>query len=286
MLGTLRSRLTLLVLASAVPALIFAVIMAALFEGKNRAAIEDNLRETAGALTVAVDRELVASISTLRALATSDHLETGELGLFYEQARRALRTRDGWSTINVFDRTGQQVVNLLKPFGSPLPFSGQLPVIRSVLDTAPPPDLRSVRRPGVRGPIIGVAVLLMRGDSLEYMLGVGLDVRLLTRLLAEASLPPDSVATVIDRNGIIVARTRNIDQLLGTPATSELVARLPAPPSCRRERFRSSRAPPCRSFVSRRQRPCVYHGDHLGQMRQTHQYRRSARPAGARSRFT
>jgi PAS domain S-box-containing protein len=44
-----------------------------------------------------------------------------------------------------------------------------------------------------------------------------------TDLLSRGRLPPDWVATLIDRNGIIVARTRNVGQLLGKSATSKFV---------------------------------------------------------------
>jgi PAS domain S-box-containing protein len=46
----------------------------------------------------------------------------------------------------------------------------------------------------------------------------------LSRLLGEGHLPSAWVATVIDRDGIIVARTRGIEQLLGKAATPEFVA--------------------------------------------------------------
>jgi hypothetical protein len=68
------------VLASTVPLLIFAAVMTTLFERQQRASVERGLRDTARALTVAVDHELFASISVLQALAASEPLETGNLG--------------------------------------------------------------------------------------------------------------------------------------------------------------------------------------------------------------
>ena len=174
---------------------------------------------------IAVDHEMIASISALRVLATSDLLERDRLGLFYEQARRALRAHNGWSTIAVCDSTGQQVVNLFLPMGSPLPFSGNIPVIRTVLDTRRPAISDLHTGPVSGGPIVGVGVPVMRGDQLEYALLAGLDVRMLTRLLSETKLPRGWIATIIDRNGVIIARTQNIDTLLGTPATPTFVQR-------------------------------------------------------------
>jgi hypothetical protein len=69
------------VLTSTVPLLIFAAVMTTLFERQQRASVERGLRDTARALTVAVDHELFASISVLQALAASEPLETGNLSL-------------------------------------------------------------------------------------------------------------------------------------------------------------------------------------------------------------
>lgn len=121
---SLRSHLTALVFASVVPVLIFAVVIAVLFEKHERAALERGHRDIAQALTVAVDHEPIASISTLRALATSEHLDTGNLKAFYGQAQRVLKSHEGWNTINPSDLSGQQLLNLFRPFGAPLPPPG------------------------------------------------------------------------------------------------------------------------------------------------------------------
>jgi hypothetical protein len=60
---TLRGHLTALAVASTVPLLIFAAVVAVL--------LERGLEDTARALSVAVDHELVASISTRQPLAGS-----------------------------------------------------------------------------------------------------------------------------------------------------------------------------------------------------------------------
>src|SRR5712692_8651853 len=126
---TLRFHLTILVFASVVPVLIFAIIMVLLVEGQHRASVERSLRDTARALSVAVDLELTSSLSTLNALATSEHLDTGDLRAFYAQAQRVLVAHGSWKTISLLDLSGQQLLNLLRPFGAPLPPSGNLEVV-------------------------------------------------------------------------------------------------------------------------------------------------------------
>lgn len=222
---TLRSHLTLLVLVSVVPLLIFAVIIAALLEKQQRASLERSFRDTARALTVAVDHELASSILALEALATSQRLDTGDLEPFYREAQRVMATHPGWLTINLTDPSGRQLINLYAPFGAPLPSIGNLEDVRQTLDTGQPAISNLFVGLVLKRATVGMTVPVKRSGTLKYVLGARLDVAGLSRLLSEGELPPDWVATIIDRNGIVIARTRGIETLLATPATPEFVAR-------------------------------------------------------------
>jgi PAS domain S-box-containing protein len=205
--------------------LIFAVIIAALLERQQRAALERSFRDTARALAVAVDRELTSTILALEALATSEHLDTGDLRLFYREAQRVVATHPGWLTINLADPSGRQLLNLYRPFGAPLPSIGNLEDVRQTLDTGRPAVSNLFVGLVLKVPTVGMTVPVKRSERLKYVLGARLDVAGLSRLLSEGKLPPDWVAAIIDRKGIIIAETRGIETLLGTPATPEFVAR-------------------------------------------------------------
>ncbi len=220
----LRSRLVVLVLVAVIPVALSALIIAVLFERQYRASVESSLVKTASALTVAVDHELIASISTLQALATARALDAGDLKPFYEEAQRVLRTHRSWTTITLSDDHGQQVLNLLRPLGSALPFSGDVPVVRSVIASQAPAISDLFSGSVTRAPIIAITVPVTREGRLRYVLGAGIEVASLSRLLSEGRLPPDWIATIIDRAGIIVGRTRGIDRLLGTPGSPTFVA--------------------------------------------------------------
>jgi signal transduction histidine kinase len=221
---TVRSDLTVLVFASVIPVLIFAIIMVLLVEEQHRASLERSLRDTARALSVSVDLELTSSLSTLNALATSEHLDTGDLRAFYQQAQRVLVVHETWKTISLLDLSGQQVLNLLRPLGAPLPPSGNLEVVRRTLDTGQPAVSDIFVGPVFKAPIVGITVPVMRGGVMKYVMGAGLDVGSLNHLLSEGKRPADWIATIIDRKGLVVARTRGIEQLVATPATPEFVA--------------------------------------------------------------
>jgi len=57
-------------------------------------------------------------------LATSEHLDSGDLRKFYDQASRTLKIQPSWEAIVLTDPFGQQVINLRVPFGMPLPKAG------------------------------------------------------------------------------------------------------------------------------------------------------------------
>ena len=220
---TLRFHLTSLVFVSVVPLLIFAVIIAALLEKQQHTSLERSFRDTVRALTVAVDHELTSSISVLQALATSEHLDTGDLKLFYREAQRVVATRPGWITINLTDVSGQQLINVYRPFGAQLPSIGHLEDVRHTLDTGEPAISNLFTGLVLKVPTVGLTVPVRRRGTLKYALGARLDVGNLSLLLSEGKLPPDWVAMIFDRQGTILARTRGIEQWLGKPAPAAFV---------------------------------------------------------------
>jgi hypothetical protein len=114
----LRSHLIALVLASLLPVLLFAGVIIHTEYQQQHATIERGMIDTARALSLAVDRELQASIRTLEALATSEHITSGDLGKFYRSGEAVIQAIPGWQSIALVDPSGQQLFNLRVPFGT------------------------------------------------------------------------------------------------------------------------------------------------------------------------
>src|SRR3990167_20863 len=117
----LRSHLIILVVAALLPVLIFTGGVIVVFDRQQRTIVENRLVDTARALSLAVDREVAAWTSTLEALGSSRHLDSGNLSAFREEAARVLKTRDDWNNILLTDSESRQLLNLFLPPGSPLP---------------------------------------------------------------------------------------------------------------------------------------------------------------------
>lgn len=218
----LRSHLVALVVVAVLPVLVFALVMAVLFSREQRKGVEDGLVDTARALSLAVDRELIATIRTLGALATSEHLDRGDLRGFYDQARRVLNAHRGWENVTLMDRAGQQLVSLRQPFGSPLPRSGVPGLTRQVAATAQPAVSDLFIGMATRKPAIAVDVPVLREGRVKYVLGAAISLDALAKILSQQKIPQEWRAAILDRRKIIVARS-----------TGDMVGR-PAPPGRRR----------------------------------------------------
>ncbi len=214
----LRSYLIALVLVAVLPVLIFGGVMIILFFGEQEAAVEDGLLNTARALSHAVDHEVGAWMGSLKGLATSEHLEVGDLRRFHEQATRVLAAHGGWGAIVLIDLSGQQIVSTRFPFGSRLPRAGAASILNQVPETGEPAVSDLFYGPASNQWLIAVGVPVLANGRLKYVLTSSASSAFLTRLLQEQKIPPDRIGTIIDRNNLTIARTRDLDQHLGKAA--------------------------------------------------------------------
>jgi len=145
-----RWHLVALVLVAVVPLLIFTFVVVRRHLDDQREILESGMRATARALSVAADREVRTSFAILETLAASPALEADDFKAFHDLCVRTVANRkDAW--IVLFARSGQQVVNSSRPFGSPLPnpFRETRP---PAADPRYPLPASRRRRPGQEGP--------------------------------------------------------------------------------------------------------------------------------------
>ena len=220
----LRSHLVLLVLAAVIPLLVFTAYVVQRDVKDQRNILDLGMQNTVRALSSAVDREVQTSLAILESLAASPSLVAGDLKGFHELCVRALTGRkDAW--IVLFHRSGQQLVNSTRPFGSPLPnpfresappsadaryprtpLGGAAPV-RKAFDTGQPVVSDLFVALDSRRPTIGVGLPIILDGAPVYVLEMAVDRDALQRLLLNQHPPRDAVVSLLDSNGLIVART-------------------------------------------------------------------------------
>jgi PAS domain S-box-containing protein len=222
----IRSHLVLLFLGILIPILAFSGVMLVLFNRHTRAATEQGLVETARALSVAVDQQVLASLSVLRVLAASEHLQKGNVPEFERVARMALATQPAWQNIVLVGPDMRQVINTWLPTGAPLPFVKNPQFFRVVFGAASPTVSDLFVGQVLQRPVILAAVPVVRDGVPVYVLATVLTTTALTDVLLQQKVRPDAVGTLLDRNKMIIARTRDIGQFIGQRATPDLLSKM------------------------------------------------------------
>jgi signal transduction histidine kinase len=202
----LRSHLLLLSIATAAPIVALAVFIAVAVVKQERDSVRDAAGERVLAVMSAIDAELRGSIATLRALAASGHLESGNLKAFHTEAIRIFSTHPDWLTYTLARGDGMRIADALHP-----PDGERGPIM----------DPESFELAAASGqPVIGRVVpgqggrlgmplrmpVLDADGSVRYMVTVVLRPDAFTDVLRAQKVPEGWVVALVDRAGNIIAR--------------------------------------------------------------------------------
>ena len=222
---TVRFWLNYLVLACLLPAAAVATFLIMRSYAQERASLERDIVATARALIQAVDAELAGAQSAIEVLALSAHLASGDLAKFHAQAQEAVRATHS-NNIVLIDASGQQLVNTLKPFGEPLPPTGNPDQLRRVIE-AGRPIISDLFLGGVlRAPVISIQAPVLLGGRPVYGLALVILPGRFAQFLRRQKIPSDWVVAILDSGGTTVARTVRADEFVGRKASHPLLHRL------------------------------------------------------------
>ena len=178
-------------------------------------ALERDLLDRANTLSQAVEREIRVATASLETLRHSVLLQQGDIQGFAEVAKRIHAEHPHWNGIVLTDRAGQQLMNLAAQPGQPLPNIGHYEVIRGAL--AGKASVSEVMRGRVLNVyLIAIDVPVRIKDEVVYALGLSIPSTHFQKLLGEHSLPEGWIAGIIDQKGIIVSRSLDPDQGIGS----------------------------------------------------------------------
>jgi PAS domain S-box-containing protein len=151
---------------------------------------------------------------------------------------RAVERRPG-AWIVLFDRSGLQIVNSSKPFGSslPNPFRETRPLAADPryphLPTGGAAPVRKVFETGrsvasdlfvaldSKEPTIGVGVPVLRNGQVVHALEMSIHPEVFARMLLDQHLPADAVALILDSQTSIIARIPDHPRWMGRPPTPD-----------------------------------------------------------------
>jgi signal transduction histidine kinase len=185
----------------------------------------NTVRERTQAAAAAIDHELSLLRSRLFVIASSKHLQTGDLAAFHAQASDA--AREHGLNIVLSDLSGQEVVNTRLPYGDRLPMTTAQEAIRRIVATGLP-DISDLTTGAVsKRPVIAISVPVLRDDRLAYVLSLNIASRL-PKVLAQLDLPVDWIVTITDRRGYTLARSREAERFVGQMGRPAILARFDA----------------------------------------------------------
>jgi signal transduction histidine kinase/CheY-like chemotaxis protein len=222
-----RTRFLLLVLSVLVPSFIAAALAVAYVYYDAQEAQDRSMAETARAMALLVDNELETKETLLHALAGAPSLERGNLPEFYEHARRAAPPPESALILSAVD--GRMLLNTRRAYGSVLP-------LRSASNIAQLMERQGADRTLVSDLFVSkmtqrydvaLQVPVKSANRIRYLLALSIDASSVQQLLLRQRLPGQWLATVVDRNGIVVARTRSPERYVGKPmgeSTRRLIA--------------------------------------------------------------
>jgi hypothetical protein len=180
--------------------------------------------ETMRAMVATVDGELHNKVALTEALAASSALDTGNMEAFYEEARRVTEAKPNWVTIALADPSGQQFVNVLKPFDAPLESYADRESFKRAVTTGKPAvgDLSASNDEGLPG--FAIRVPVERDGTVRYVLTAVVAPEAMLDVILRQKVPADGVVSILDARGNHVARSRGHERYLGHPPSKPLQA--------------------------------------------------------------
>lgn len=218
----IRTSLIWLVAACMLPGILLSAWFIVSDYRQHKAQAIQNAIAIARAATANLDRDLASTSAALRVLATSSALNNDDLATFYAQALNALPYQ-AVSNYVLIDETGRQLLNTLKPWGSPLPTVGGPPQLGRIFDTGEPVLTDVFIGPVTGKPILALGVPVKRGKQTVYSLNAGFFPERIAKVLLAQNLPSHWISVVLDSKGHIVARTHEMDRFVGKPAVPDLI---------------------------------------------------------------
>ncbi len=216
---SVRGHLGIFTAVLAAPILMFVGFLLWQIAANERTRLEEEAFETARNVAISIDRDITGLLASLDVLSLSANLRTGDLEAFYQQAKQ-LSERQGIMTI-LYAPSGQQLVNVRVPWGTPLPNAGP-PVVIAELEPGKPfvTDLYQGR---VSNQPVFSTGLLVQGDNMaRYVLTFSLSVDRLQRILDQLGAPPGYTVAIVDRKGAIMARNQRPEEFIGKLASQDL----------------------------------------------------------------
>src|SRR5215204_1763782 len=199
------------------PVLVLAAVLVWQFARAEQRQSEERARAGAERIVAAVDRELAGLQAAGQALASSAARRAGDHERFQRRALETIRAlpRPENYAIVVRDLTGQQVVNTRLRWGTPLPKGAAAEADQQVISSKHPYVQDLFIGATAARPVLSVRIPVLVDETVVLVLSVAFEPTHIAEVLREQNLPPAWTATILDRNGRVIARSQNHERYVG-----------------------------------------------------------------------
>jgi signal transduction histidine kinase/ActR/RegA family two-component response regulator len=202
----IRRRLVLLAAAGILPLAVTVGFGLGALARQQRAQAQRVGLELARSVATSVDSELGRSASLLEALATSPALDRGDLAAFRERARRVLVRQQDWEAITIADRAGALLLDTRTETGLAAAVAERPSLDRAVRDRAP--TVGTLARGAQDAWQFAVRAPVIREGEVRYVISAQVRPEAIRGVLDRQRVPSDWVVSILDANGLRVARSR------------------------------------------------------------------------------
>jgi signal transduction histidine kinase/CheY-like chemotaxis protein len=216
----IQARLMMLALATALPLVALAGAIGVFFVDAQTRQITRSISEEVKDMVSDVEDQINAIHMELKVLAELPSLQSGDLETFDRQLRAALKVYG--TALLLIDANGQQILNTNRPFGDPLPHVFDPDLHTRIFATGKPQVSNLIIGATLLRPLISVGVPVFHNGTVTSVLTMGVDPKILSLILERRNFPPGWLGGIFDRNGIILARSRDLDKFLGKPVAPDL----------------------------------------------------------------
>jgi len=219
---SIRTRLLLLVFAVWLPAVIGFGLLARTTYQREEDSARMNVQNIGQSLNFVAERELDKRAVMARTLAGSSALHDGDLRRFREEAAVAVEGSGNWAFLVDRERV---LLNTLLPELDLTP-RPRPPGAHFV--TGEPEVFFAQQAPLLKKPVLGVFAAQRGVQPPQYNVGVSFEPSVMQAILDEHRYPEGSVASIIDQDQHVIARSRDPEKWLGRQATGDIQRRAQA----------------------------------------------------------
>ncbi|WP_426113478.1 hybrid sensor histidine kinase/response regulator [Massilia sp. PWRC2] len=188
---------------------------------RQQADLSHSIQALARALASAVDAELDTTLQSVRVLAASHALATGDVAGFYGVARTAINSQSDWRGVILTDSSGKVLFRTSEPLGTANQSINDIDSLRLAMSSLRPVVGGIARGPGGRA-AVPIRVPVVADGRLQYVVTVALAPDRMLGILRNQKVPSEWLVSVADAHGLRVARTRDQDSTVATRVSDNL----------------------------------------------------------------